>query len=304
MRNAFVNALLERARTDEALFLAVGDLGYGVIDEFEAQLPQQFLNAGVAEQSMIGLSAGLAKSGRRVFAYSIANFPTFRAIEQVRNDVCYHKLPVTVVSVGAGLGYGVLGYSHFAVEDLAIMRALPNIEVYSPIDPIDTVRCLDEIILRGKPSYIRLGKGGEEQIYASGTEVSIGSTVLREGTETWVISTGSITANAIRAIDEIRNETGASIGVIAMNQIKPFALPAEISFENTDIFTIEEHVTTGGLRSALLEHFSDNGQRVRSVRGLGIEDPTAPVIGSQAFVRDFHGLSAEKIKLQVLDALS
>lgn len=159
MRNHFIDTLFSSAKINPDLYLMIGDLGYGVVDEYASSLPRQFLNAGIAEQNMVGMAAGLSSTGKHVFVYSIANFPTFRALEQVRNDVSYHQRSVTVVSVGAGLGYGVLGYSHYAVEDIAIMSALPHMTIYSPIDSRDAARCLEEIIERKSPSYIRLGKG-------------------------------------------------------------------------------------------------------------------------------------------------
>lgn len=299
MRNAFIDALNERARRDTSLFLAIGDLGYGVVDNFAEELPLQFLNAGVAEQNMIGVSAGLASAGRHVFAYSIANFPTFRALEQVRNDVCYHKLPVTIVSVGAGLGYGVLGYSHFAVEDLAIMRALPNIEVYSPIDSFDAVRCLDEIIERRTPSYIRLGKGGEKALYQSSAGVDIGWNILRKGNSTWVVVSGSIAENVLAAVDAIKISTGEDIGVLALNKIKPLTLPINLLRSDVKLITVEEHSLVGGLRSAVLEEIANLGISGLSVHGIGITEPAAHVIGSQAFVREFHGLSVEKLSKSI-----
>ena len=135
MRTAFIQELIRQARIRPDIFLVVGDLGYSVVEPFMEEFPGRFLNAGVAEQNMTGVAAGLASEGYHVFTYSIANFPTIRCLEQIRNDVAYHRLPVTVVSVGAGLAYGNLGYSHHAVQDIAIMRTLPELTILSPADP-------------------------------------------------------------------------------------------------------------------------------------------------------------------------
>ena len=145
MRDAFIKKLALMASSDEKIFLLVGDLGYGVVDDFAKSFPKQFLNAGVAEQNMMGMAAGLAHSGYKVFVYSIANFPTIRCLEQIRNDVCYHNLDVTIVAIGAGFGYGTLGYSHFAIEDLAVLRCLPNLNIYSPGDSYELEVALDQI---------------------------------------------------------------------------------------------------------------------------------------------------------------
>jgi len=165
LRNAFATQLLDIARADSSILLITGDLGYGVLDRFQQELPEQFINAGVAEQTMMSMAAGLAASGYRPFVYSIANFPTFRCLEQIRNDVCYMDNPVTIVSVGAGLVYGVHGYSHHAVEDLAIIRSLPNITIYSPCDSVETKYSVNKILESKHPAYLRLGKGGEPLIH-------------------------------------------------------------------------------------------------------------------------------------------
>ena len=141
MRTAFIQELIVQARIHPDIFLVVGDLGYSVIEPFAAEFPDRYLNAGVAEQNMTGVAAGLASEGWHVFTYSIANFPTLRCFEQIRNDIAYHKLPVTVVAVGAGLAYGSLGYSHHAVQDIAVMRTLPELTLLSPADPGETREC-------------------------------------------------------------------------------------------------------------------------------------------------------------------
>ena len=166
MRTAFIQELILQARKNPKIFLVVGDLGFSVVEPFAKEFPDRFLNAGVAEQNMTGVAAGLASEGYHVFTYSIANFPTLRCLEQIRNDVCYHNLPVTVVSVGAGMAYGNLGYSHHAVQDLAIMRTLPNITVFSPADPGETRECVQWLSFNPRPSYLRIGKAGEPDLHS------------------------------------------------------------------------------------------------------------------------------------------
>src|SRR5436853_2489302 len=139
MRDAFIKELLVQAQTHDDAFLIVGDLGYSVIEPFAERFKDRFLNAGIAEQNMTGLAAGLSQTGFNVFTYSIANFPTIRCLEQIRNDVCYHRANVKVVSVGAGLSYGALGYSHHAVQDVACMRSLGEMLMATPCDPLETV---------------------------------------------------------------------------------------------------------------------------------------------------------------------
>src|SRR5216110_3533520 len=161
MRTAFFRALLELAAADERVNLVVGDLGFGVVEPFVERFPARFFNAGVAEQNMTGIAAGLALSGKTVFTYSIANFPTLRCLEQIRNDVCYHRANVKIVSVGAGLSYGALGYSHHAVQDLACMRSLGGMLMATPCDPVETVAVVRFLCTHDGPAYLRLGKAGE-----------------------------------------------------------------------------------------------------------------------------------------------
>ena len=183
MRNAFINEIVEAAEKNDNIMLVVGDLGYGVIEPFAKRFPNRFINAGVAEQNMMGLAAGLASEGYHVFVYSIANFSTFRCAEQIRNDVDYHNLSVTVVAVGGGLAYGNLGYSHHAVQDYALMRVMPNMLIAAPGDPMEVRACMRYIINNPQPSYLRLGKSGEAYIHNELPEVLPGKWLNIRGGE-------------------------------------------------------------------------------------------------------------------------
>ena len=213
MRNAFISNLTELASTDESIFLVVGDLGYGVVEIFENKFPSRFLNAGIAEQNMIGLSAGLAKSGYKVFVYSIANFPTLRCLEQIRNDVCYSDLDVTIVSVGAGFSYGVLGYSHFAIEDISVMRTLPGINILSPSDPIEVKSAVKFALSNPGPKYLRLGKNGEQVIH-SVNDISLESPIeIHNGDKFCLLVTGSIAMEALIAVKKFKEEFNVNVAV-------------------------------------------------------------------------------------------
>src|SRR5713101_9735126 len=151
MRDAFFNALTEIADQDGSITLVVGDIGFKAVDSFRTRFPERFLNVGVAEQNMVGIATGLALSGRSVFVYSIGNFPTLRCLEQVRNDVCYHRANVKLVTVGGGFAYGPLGMSHHATEDLAIMRSLPEMIVVAPGDPVETAGAVHALVRHRGP---------------------------------------------------------------------------------------------------------------------------------------------------------
>jgi transketolase len=253
MRTAFINDLITQARANPKVFLIVGDLGYSVVEPFAAEFPGRYLNAGVAEQNMTTVAAGLASEGYHVFTYSIANFPTLRCLEQIRNDVCYHNLPVTVVAVGAGMAYGNLGYSHHAVQDLAVMRALPNLTVYSPADPGETRECLRLILERGRPSYLRLGKAGEKVLHGV-PGVARGLLEVRAGTAPIALAaTGSILKSALEAANRLQ-ERGLEVAVYSCPVLSAEP-PANFAplWQHPTVLAEEEHGAAGGFGSFLKE---------------------------------------------------
>jgi len=177
MRTAFIKTLCELAEQDERIWLLCGDLGYSVLEGFSSRFPNRFVNVGVAEQNMTGIAAGLALSGKVVFIYSIANFPVMRCLEQIRNDVCYHNLNVKIVTVGGGLTYGSLGYTHHGVEDIAVMRVLPNMTVIAPGDPVEARLATQAILNTPGPCYLRLGKAGEPVVHQIEPEFQVGKAI-------------------------------------------------------------------------------------------------------------------------------
>ena len=177
MRDTFVKTLLEIAKKDKNVYIVTGDLGFGVLKPFWEELPDQIINAGIAEQNMTSIAAGLALQGKIVYTYSIGNFPTLRCIEQIRNDCAYHDANVKVVCVGGGFVYGSLGMSHHATEDIAIMRALPNVTVVAPGDLVEAACATKAIYETPGTCYLRLGRGGEKQIHESIENFEIGKAI-------------------------------------------------------------------------------------------------------------------------------
>lgn len=296
MRTAFIHSLIDHARANDRIFLVVGDLGFSVVEPFAAEFPDRFLNAGVAEQNMTGVAAGLAAEGYHVFTYSIGNFPTLRCLEQVRNDVCYHRLPVTVVSVGAGFAYGNLGYSHHAVQDIAVMRTMPHMRIYSPADPRETVKCVDAIVARPGPSYLRIGKSGEPVLYADLPDARIlvdtAPIEIRRGDgRVAVVATGSILGLAIEAGKDLQAR-GINVGIFSC----PLLTPVDAAFltplwRYDTIVALEEHVPAGGLGSLIREHCP---QRTRVVC-LAIDANLPQFVGTQESLRVRHGLTAARM---------
>jgi transketolase len=294
LRNTFATELLNAARLDPRIVLVSGDLGFGVFDEFRAELPQQFVNAGVAEQAMMSMAAGLSSQGLRPFVYSIANFPSFRCLEQIRNDVAYMKNRVTIVSVGAGMGYGAHGYSHHAIEDLAIIRIFKEIEIYSPSDQHETIYCMRKILESSAPSYLRLGKGGEVNLRESygfqhtdrGLDIGVAGIA--------VFWTGGIGSEVLEAIQELEQE-GVKVFAMSFPEISRDLISGALdSIANLPVLTVEEHVLEGGFGSAVLEVASDNAYTGRITR-LGINSQNKHALGSQSFLRVINGLDALSI---------
>src|SRR4051812_8596827 len=220
MRNTFVATLLDIAARDPRVWLLCGDLGYSVLEVFHRRFPERFCNVGVAEQNMAGIAAGLAQAGKTVFIYSIGNFPTFRCLEQLRNDVCYHGADVKVVSVGAGFAYGSQGYTHHAVEDVAVMSALPGMEVFVPCDPLE-VRAITQLVATSqRPSYLRLSRSGEPALHRAERIDARSPQFLCDGDDVMILASGPIASACIEACDELRTH-GISAGVVSVACLKP-----------------------------------------------------------------------------------
>jgi len=249
------------ASRDERIWLITGDVGYGVVDAFAQSFPERYLNAGIAEQNMIGIATGLALSGKIPVVYSIANFPIFRCLEQIRNDVCYHSANVKIVTVGGGLAYGPLGYTHHGIEDLAVMRALPNMVVIAPADPVETKLATVESIKNPGPVFLRLGKAGEPTIHEQEPKFNIGQSItLREGKDLSLIGAGNIMFNVLAAA-KVLADWGIDARVLSMHSIHPLDENAikRCWEETAAIITVEEHGFRGGLGSAVAEVIAENG---------------------------------------------
>ena len=270
--------------------LLTADLGYSVLERFAEALPDQYVNVGVCEQAMAGIAAGLALSGRRVVLYSIANFPTLRCLEQLRNDVCYHDLPVTVVAVGGGLAYGTQGYTHHGVEDLGIMSMLPNMVVACPADPHEAMALLPQLLERRRPSYLRLGRAGEPELHSSDTQIELGRAVeLRQGSDIALLATGPILGRALRAADALAL-SGISASVLSFHTFSPLDEAAVVAaaVRHRAILTIEEHSVAGGFGTRVAEMLLMAGLAPRFAK-FGVTDALRGKIGSQTWLLDSLG---------------
>ena len=297
MRSAFFDALFEAATDDRRICLVVGDLGYSVVEPFAAAFPDQFINAGVAEQNMTGLAVGMALTGKIVFTYSIANFSTLRSLEQIRNDVCYHRANVKVVSVGGGLAYGTLGMTHHATEDLAIMRALPDMTVVAPGDPVEAKLATRAVIKHVGPCYLRLGRTGEPIVHAADPDFQLGrAIVVRDGSDVTLISTGAMLGVAIAAAD-LLNARGIGVQVISMHTLSPLDEEAVISAaaQTRYVVTLEEHSIVGGLGGAVAEVMAEQSSGGAQLKRIGLRPTFNRVVGDQAYLRSLHGLDLDTV---------
>jgi transketolase len=302
VRTAFIEQLCHLAKEDERVWLLTGDLGYSVLEPFADTFPKRFLNAGVAEQNMMGLAAGLAMRDKVVFVYSIANFPVMRCLEQIRNDICYHNLDVKVVAVGGGLAYGSHGYTHHAVEDLAVMSAMPNMKVVAPGDPMEARAATSAIAAAAGPAYLRLGKAGEPMLHQSQIDFKLGRAIqLQGGDDFTIISTGGMLATAVEATAELTLR-GYSIRLLSMHTLAPLDAEAirRAAYETSGILTIEEH-GVGGLATRTAEVLAMSGAGTPFIPLRLGSDPIR-LAGSQVELRSLQGLCVSGI-LSAIDSL-
>jgi transketolase len=299
MRDAFVKALLLHAQADKRVMLITGDLGFGVLTNYAKELPAQFINAGVAEQNMTGLATGLALEGRNVFTYSIANFPTLRCLEQIRNDVLYHDASVNVVAIGGGFSYGSLGMSHHATEDVGIMRTLPGLRVLAPCDETETVALVEQMITNAAPSYLRLDKS---KAVAAAAEAFVPGKLrqMRRGASVAMVGYGGVMAEALLAAD-LLDAVGIDCAVFSAHTLKPFDTESLIKLviDYDVIVTIEEHVPIGGLGSLAADTFLDAGVMPRRFARFCLPDAYSSIVGSQEYLRMRHSLDASSIAARV-----
>jgi len=296
---------MDMAGEDERIHLLTGDLGFSLLEPFIEKFQSRYLNMGITEQNMIGVATGMALSGKIVFVYSIANFPTFRCLEQIRNDMCYHNVNVNIVMGGGGLAYGALGITHHATEDIAIMRALPNMAVIAPGDPLEAAQATQACATWPGPCYLRLGKTVEPVVHEAEISFSIGKAItVQDGKDATLISTGCMLNNTVRAAGLLSGQ-GISTRVLSMPAVKPLDRDAVLAAAaDTDvIITIEEHSIIGGLGSAVAEVLSEASDIQCKFQRMGIKDTFSHDVGNQEYLLKVHSLSVDDIVQTVLDLI-
>lgn len=307
MRDAFVRTLIEEAKKNKNIELITGDLGFGVLKPYWEAVPAQFTNAGIAEQNMTTVAAGMALEGKTVFTYSIGNFPTLRCLEQIRNDCAYHNANVKIVCVGGGFVYGSLGMSHHATEDIAILRALPDVTVVCPGDLVEAEEATKTIANTPGTVYLRLGRGGEKRIHDKLDNFQIGKALKIRETEgekkIAVFSTGAILDDTSAACDTLEKQE-YGIKQYSFHTVKP--IDKEVILECYRIcdyiVTVEEHNIVGGFGSAVAEVMAEADGKAKLVR-VGINDLYCTRVGNQQYLREQYGMNAEAIVKRISGVL-
>jgi transketolase len=303
MRDAFVRELTELAAADERIVALTADLGVGMFDELAQRAPGRFLNVGIAEQTLVGVAAGLAYAGKIPVAYSNAPFITSRAHDQVRVDVAFPRANAKLVGVGAGIAYGYLGMTHHAIEDLALMRSLPGVTVLTPGDPAEAAAATRAAVALDGPVYLRLGKNGEPRLLPADATYRIGEAVsLVEGSDVTIATVGTMLEEAVVAVDRLER-AGVSCGLLHFGSLKPFDAEAvAAAVERAPVLvSVEEHNVIGGLGSAIAEAMAERGLNGRLVR-LGLPDTYVHAVGSREYLLRHYGLDRDAIVAAALPA--
>lgn len=301
MRSVFFKKLHQIAQEKNDLYLLTANLGFKLFDDFKKSFPARFIDIGVAEPNMIGIASGMALSGKNVYCYSMIPFLIMRSYEQIRVDVAYHDLNVKLIGVGSGFTYGLEGFTHFGIEDMALMRAMPNMTVVAPAGVQDADSLAGLSYDFPGPLYIRLGRANPPFKYFHKPLFKIGKgIVVQEGKDAVIFAIGDMVYEAQQAIELLRKK-GVSIALINMHTLKPLdvALIKKQAQLFSNIFTIEEHTITGGLGSAVAEVLSESGYKGNFLR-IGINEELLKASGTAHYLRKIQGLCFPAIARKIL----
>ncbi len=296
MRDRFIQTLCTLAENDPRIMLITGDLGFAVLDEYRRRFPRQFINAGVAEQNMTLVATGMALEGHLVFTYSIANFPTLRCLEMIRNSAAYHDANVKVVSIGGGFSYGQLGISHHATEDLAIMRSLPGVTCVAPTSLGEVSEATRALAALTGTCFLRLDKDKGPDGPAAEPFVLGRPRLLRRGRDVAFFTTGGILSEVTKAAEALER-VGVNASIYAVHTLKPLEPDrfVDAARQHTAIVTVEEHTIHGGLAGLVLETLADAGVSPARFLRIGLDGCFSSVVGSQHYLRATYGMDAASI---------
>ena len=305
MRNEFAKTITELAKVKKDVVLLAGDIGNRLFDNFKKNNPDRFYNCGVAEANMTGVASGLASSGFKPVTYTITPFNTARCFEQIRLDICYPNLPVIIVGTGSGLSYASLGATHHSMEDISILKTLPNLQIICPGDQKEVREALIKAYESNKPTYIRLGKKGEPLIHKTKPDFQIGKSIyLKKGGNVALLGVGNALSIASKCEEELLAKKIKS-DLISFHTPKPLdkRLLTNLFKSNKLIVIIEEHGLIGGVGSSVLEWANENRHNTKNILRFGGPDKFLTGCGNQIEARKFIGLTSKKICYQILKIL-
>ena len=297
MRSTFVQTISRLAREDPKVMLVIGDTGFSVMEPFEAEFGPRFVNVGIAEQSFVSFAAGLAAAGMKPFAYNVVSFMTLRSAEQIMLDVCYQENPVILVGVGGGFAYGSAGPTHHALQDIAMMRTFPNMDVYCPADPAEMEAVMMTAYRRQLPAYIRIGRSVDAPIHQGTVDAPVEKAIsLAQGRDIAILACGTILREAVQ-VTSLLEEQGCAVTLYSVPRVQPLDEEAVLACAagHRAVFTMEEHGITGGLGSAVAELLAERGERPAVFHRYGVPDSFAMVTGSREYQLDYFGLSPQKV---------
>ena len=299
MRNTFAKEISSIAKNNKKIVLLSGDIGNRMFDDLKKNCPNQFINCGIAEANMMSMAAGMALSGLRPIIYTITPFTTARCFEQIKIGVGYHKSPVIIVGTGSGLSYAELGPTHHSLDDIAILRTIPELNILAPADSIELKTFLNEALEMATPTYIRIGKKGEPNIFSKSHKLGIGkSNIVVDGSDFIIFCIGPIITEAIIAANHLRKE-GISLAVVSMSSVYPLDesfLKSIINKEFKQWYSLEEHGIVGGLGSSILEWINENKlNKLIDLKRIGTKNDFIHNLGNQSYVRKILKLDSSSI---------
>lgn len=306
MRQAFLKTLIECLALDPTILLLTADTGFHVFDDFQRDFPDHYLNVGISEGAMVSMASGLALAGRKVLVYAIASFATLRCLEQIRVDLCYQKLPVVVVGVGAGLTYGPAGPTHHLIEDIGVLNCLPNMTIFCPADTFETEAALRASLTLPGPSYLRLGKSGEPAVHDGQLDFQVGRGLsLQTGFDLAILATGNMVTAAVEVATRLAKQHGVSAELVSMPTVKPIDRDLIVSLAKRFplLVTMEEHNLLGGFGSIVADTMMAAGCGATRLVKFGIPDVYSDSAGSQDYLRERYGLAPEGLVSRILEML-
>lgn len=302
MRNDFVRQVHAEMEKNKNIFFLTGDLGFNALESIQKDFPDRFINVGIAEGNMIGVAAGLALQGKKVIAYSIASFVTMRAFEQIRNDICYHKLDVKIIGTGGGYNYAQHGVTHHTIEDIALMSSLPTMKVFNPGYSWEAIECTKALLADSGPAYIRLGKKPDKEFTKPEVQFALGKGyVMREGKDILILSTGNLVDYALESASILKKNIGIDARVVSIPSVKPLDVEqiVELSHGVKLVVTLEEHSVIGGFGSQIATILATANSPVDFLP-LGIPDTFIKSVGTRPFLLKEAGLDPVSISMKIL----